>query len=154
MRYEYIEPFVLSTMRVLDSVLQSDIARGDVSLVNSREISGDISIVIYMKGNSEGNIILNMDTETALKICNYMTGEEFELVTHQGLDPVAELANMIAGNSTSSLNDLGADFNVSPPLVVMRDDDLLKKGPAVEAFQVPLFTEYGEITLNIAMRTS
>lgn len=153
MRYEYIEPFVTSTVRVIDSIIQSDIAKGDISLIRGEEIAGDVAIIIRLEGDSEGSIILNMDTETARKICSVMNDAPFESLTAFGIDSIAELANMIAGNAASVLNDMGFKFDVLPPQVVIKDS-MRDKTSCREVFQVPLFTEYGEITMNIAMRTN
>jgi chemotaxis protein CheX len=153
MRYEYIEPFVASTIKVMGSVMQTDIAQGEVSLVMDDEISGDIAIVVRVKGDSEGHIVLNMYTDTAVSISNVMFGDDLEALTPIGMDSIAELANMIAGNATSALNDLGFDFKVYPPLII-RKDDLKTKAARIEAFQIPLFTEYGEIIMNVALRTN
>lgn len=152
MRYEYIEPFIISTIRVLDSVIQSDISRGEISLVRNADFSGELSVVIPLSGDAEGSIVLNMDNDTALRICALMNGEPFESVSPLVMDSIAELANMIAGNSTSRLNELGHDFSVAPPAVLRREGPG-RRTPAVEAFQVPLFTECGEVTMNIALRT-
>ena len=69
------------------------------------------------------------------------------------MDSIAELANMIAGNATSALNDRGFDFTVYPPVIV-RKEDLKNKAARIEAFQIPLFTEYGEIIMNVSLRTN
>lgn len=153
MRYEYIEPFVLSTMKVLDNVMQTDITRGQASLVMEDRISGDIAIVVSVSGDSEGCIILNMPAETALAISNIMFGDTFNELTPEGMDAIAELGNMIAGNATSALNDLGFDFMVNPPLI-LKKEELKAKVSRIEAFQIPLSTEYGEILMNVALRTN
>jgi chemotaxis protein CheX len=153
MRYEYIEPFVASTIKVLDNVMQTDITQGEISLVMDDEISGDIAIIVRVKGDSEGHIVLNMYTDTALNISNIMFGDHFCTLTPMGMDSIAELANMIAGNATSALNDLGFDFKVYPPLIITKDD-IKAKADKIEAFQIPLFTEYGEIIMNVALRTN
>lgn len=153
MRYEYIEPFVTSTIRVLDTVIQSDIAKGEISLVRGDEITEDIAIVVRLRGDSDGSIVLNMQTDTALRIGNIMFGDAFETMTPAVMDSIAELANMIAGNATSALNDLGFDFKVLPPLIIARNE-LKGKMHEIEAFQIPLFTECGEITMNVALRTN
>ena len=77
MRYEYIEPFVASTIKVLDNVMQTDITQGKISLVTEDEISGDVAIIVKVKGDSEGHIILNMYADTALNISNIMFGEQY-----------------------------------------------------------------------------
>lgn len=153
MRYEYIDPLVASTISVLDSVIQSDISKGRVSLVNGNGIHGDIAIVIKVMNDSEGSFILSMETETALKVCGLMNGETFDSLTPFGMDSIAELANMIAGNATSTLANMGFKFNVSIPHVVIKEE-FRNRIPAIETFQVPLFTECGEITINVALRTN
>jgi chemotaxis protein CheX len=153
MRYEYINPIVTSTIRVLDSVIQSDISKGQLSLLRDKNLLEDIVIVVRVKGDSDGTIIVNMETDTALRICSVMNGMEFKSLTTLGLDSISELANMIAGNATSALNDLGFDFSVSPPVVVI-NEEIKDISPQVELFQIPLYTECGEITINVAMRTN
>jgi chemotaxis protein CheX len=140
-------------MKVLDDVMQTDITKGEVSLVMDDEISGDIAIIVRVKGDSEGHIILNMYADTALAISNIMFGDKFDKLTPIALDSIAELANMIAGNATSALNDLGFDFTVYSPLIVKKED-LTTKVARIEAFQIPLSSEYGEIIMNVALRTS
>ncbi len=153
MRCEYIGPFVDSTIKVLDKTIQCDISKGNISLVNADEIAGDIAVIVKVKNDSEGSIILSMENGTALRISKAMTGEASEFVTLVELDSICELANMISGNATSVLNDMGYDFKVFPPLVIEREN-ILKKTNGLEIFQVPLFTEYGEISVNVALRTN
>lgn len=153
MRYEYIDPIVDTTIKVLDRVIQCDISKGMASMVSSDKISEDIAIIVWLKGDSDGGIILGMPEDTAIGICSAMSGEDYVLLTPEGLDALTELANMIAGNTTSVLNDLGYDFKVSPPQVLTRDY-LMKKSFDLEAFQLPLFTEYGEMMMNVALRTN
>jgi len=153
MQYQYIEPFISTTINVIDEVTQSDISKGNIALVDESALEGDINIVISIRGDSEGNIILNMDTDTALNLSNIMTGEEADSISPYGMDAIAELGNMIAGNATSAINDLGYDLRVEPPRICSLDQ-LLRLLSGIEVFQIPLFTEYGEITMNIAMVTN
>lgn len=153
MRYEYIKPFVDTTLKILDKVIRCDIARGSASLVKSHEMTEDIAIIVRLRGDCDGSIVLNMAADTALRVCNEMFGEYFETLTPTGMDAIAELANMIAGNAVSAFNDMGFDFTVSPPLVVTKNHKT-EKTPEMEAFQIPLFTEYGEIIMDLAMRTN
>jgi chemotaxis protein CheX len=150
-KFEYIKPFVDSTIRVLDEILQSDISKGKISLVNIDEIYGEIVIVIKVEGDSDGDIILNMDEDTAINISNVMLGEHFDTLEAIGMDTISELANMMAGNAASSLTDLGFEIRIAPPLIVARDA-IMKKMSGLEIFQVPLYTESGEITMNAVLR--
>jgi chemotaxis protein CheX len=152
MRYEYIGPFVDSTIKVLDKTIQCDISKGNISLVDADKITGDIAVIIKVKDESEGSVILNMSDDTALKLCEVMTGEQGASYSFE-LDSICELANMITGNAISALNDMGYDFNVFPPLIIERKS-ISKKTDGLEIFQVPLFTEYGEVSVNVALRTN
>lgn len=153
MRYEYIEPLLISTMKVLDNVMQSEIRMGDVLLIRPEEINSDIAVIIKLEGDSTGGIIVNMGRETALNICNVMTGEKFKTLTPLALDAISELTNMIAGNATSAINDLGFDFKILPPSSLTKEE-MMKGASWLEIFQVPLLTRCGEIKINIAMRTN
>lgn len=153
MRYDFISPIVKAAEKVLDSVTQEDIVKGEYALKRSGEIDYGVAIYFKVSGEVDGNMILNMDSATALKIGSLMLGEHLEEVTTLGLDTVAELGNMIVGNVISELNDSGVDMEFSPPLVATREYILRKTGE-VEVFQVPLFTSAGEITLNAALSTN
>lgn len=153
MRYEYVEPFVLAIIKVLDAVIQCDIAKGLASLVRGSDITDDIAIVVKLKGASYGSLVLNMPEKTAMRVSSLMLGENFEALTPVVMDSIAEIANMIAGNAASILNDMGYDFIVFPPQILMRNN-MGGRMPDIEAFQVPLFTECGEMTMNVALSTN
>ena len=153
MRYEYIEPLVVSTKKVLHNVLDAEISGGDISLERADAVDGEISILIRVKGDSEGSIIVSLGRDTATQICAVMSGADGITPATLEMDTIAELSNMIAGNATSALNDLGYDFAVFPPTVVARTE-ILEKTSGVEIFRVPLGTPCGEISINVALKTN
>ncbi|HEY4716589.1 MAG TPA: chemotaxis protein CheX [bacterium] len=153
MRYEYIEPFMKSTIEVISKTIQSEISKGDIVLIEHNEINDDVAIVIKIAGDSEGGIILTMDTVTAIKISNRILKENFEMLTPLCLDSLAEIANTITGNAISLINDMGYDIRTNPPLILVKDNGV-KNIFNVEIFCVPIFTRDGDITMNIALRTN
>lgn len=150
MRFDYVDPFVSTAMRVLAGALRTPVQRGDVSLTPDGRISGDVAIVVRILGDPEGNIILTMNTETALGACSALIGAECGSLTPLGMDALSELANMITGNAVSALNDLGFDFTVLPPLVI---DNASTDGnmARIEALRIPLQTLCGEVIVNVAL---
>ncbi len=152
MRYEYIDPFVTTTIRVLDTTIPGNIRRGDVTVLQGDRMKGDVAVAVRIAGDAEGDIILSMETATALKICTALFGEVFAALTPRSEDALMELANMITGNAVSALNDQGFDFTVSPPSV-HRKDPAAGSGPHVESLQIPLFSDCGEMTMNVVLRT-
>ena len=115
MRYDYIAPFIATTLRILQMVLPGSVRQGDPVMVRADEVAGEVRVVIAIPGDSPGAVILAMDGVTALAVCSSLLGARIEALTAAALDALAELGNMIAGNAVSSLNDLGFDLRVSPP---------------------------------------
>lgn len=153
MRYEYIEPFAASTKKVLERVMHAEISTGEIALTEGDALREDVSIGISIKGDSDGCIIVSLDRGTAAEICRVMNGGDRVVSPALEADTVAELSNMIAGNATSSLNDLGYDFSVLPP-ALLDDDEVQGRARGFEIFRVPLHTPCGDILINVALRTS
>ncbi len=150
MRYDYIDPFVTTTIRVLDSTIRGTVRRGDVVMLQGERMKGDVAVQVRVSGDAEGDIILSMETATALKLCTSLFGGEFSAMTPQSEDALMELANMITGNAVSVLNDQGFDFTVSPPSVITKT----APGPARsnrETMQIPLFSDCGEMTMSVLL---
>ena len=150
MRYEYIDPFVTTTIRVLDGAIPGSVRRGNVTVLQGDRMKGDVAVLVRITGDAEGDIILSMDTATALRICASLFREDFPIMTPRSVDALMEIANMITGNAVSALNDQGFDFAVSPPVVLTRNDGR-KQLPDVESLQIPLFSECGEMTMNVVL---
>lgn len=152
MRYAYIDPFVTTTMRVLDAVIVGPVRQGDVAVLDGERIKGDVAVLVKVRGEAEGDIIFSTTTGTALEICRKLFGEATQAMTPQSTDALGELVNMIAGNAVSALNDLGFDFTISPPEIITRDT-CLESGPGTEFLEIPLFWTCGEMTMNVLLGT-
>jgi chemotaxis protein CheX len=152
-KLEYIEPFLFSTLSVVQAAVRSSFTKGDIALRQGDELTGDVSVVIGIREQSGESIILNMDKATALHLCAALNGTVQGASTTLDMDAVGELANMIAGNAVSALNERGFDFTIHPPKTVALDD-LPSLTQGLELLQVPLISEYGHITVNFTIRTN
>jgi CheY-specific phosphatase CheX len=152
MRHEYIEPVVNACMGTLASVIRSDVKQGKVSAVPGEERAADIAVVVGLHGDSEGHIALHMGTVTAVNIAARLFETEFDALTPAGLDALAELANMVAGNVVSSLNERGFDFSMTPPRVLAAGQ-APGKAAGPESFRIPFTTDCGEVTVQAAFHS-
>ena len=153
MNLDYIEPFVSSTVNVLRAVLHSPVEPGNVSLVRVQELNGQVSVVIGLRDLPGESVILNMDIGSALGICAVMNGASGADLDTAGMDAIGELANMIAGNAITALNERGFAFSVQPPASIEYADlPALTKG--LEVFQVPVAVGQGRLTVNFTIRTN
>ena len=151
MRYDYIDPFVTTTLRVLDSTIHGTVRRGDITVLQGDRVNGEVAVLVGITGDAQGDMILSMDTSTALRMCASLFGEDFTSMTQRSVDALMELANMITGNAISALNDQGFDFAVSPP-VLMRQG-IVERLSNVESLQIPLYLECGAVTMNVVLGT-
>jgi len=153
MNFDFIEPFVSSTKKVLGTVLRTNAEYGDVSLRQGYELTGSVAVVIGIQDGSGESVILNMDEAQALGVCSAMSGVPCEALDAFGIDALGEMANMIAGNAVSALNDRGYDFKIHPPKTVGKDE-LPALTAGLELLQVPVRSGQGTITVNFTMRTN
>ena len=151
MKLEYVESFVDATVRTLEQVLQAGFGRGDVTLVEGRRGEDGITVVIPLGGEVTGDVSLHLSADIARKLFNRVSGRESKVLPPLGLDYLKELGNMIAGAAASALNDQGCEMTVAPPLT---DAAARRPGqPVLEACQIPIFSEFGRLTVNVTLST-
>jgi CheY-specific phosphatase CheX len=121
--------------------------RGEVTPLRGDEIRAEVSVAVRITGDSEGDVIISMDTGTALGICSILLGLKIDSLTPGALDALAELGNMIAGNAVTELNDLGFDFIMNIPFVTAGSGN--RACGNREAVQIPLVSDCGEMNINI-----
>jgi chemotaxis protein CheX len=150
MRYDYIDPVVSTTLRVLGTAIPGTARRGEVTMLRGDQVRGEVSVVIGMTGDAEGDVVISMNTETALNVCSFLLGSKTDALDPNALDALGELGNMIAGNAVSALNDLGFDFSMKVP-GVSADGGKRAGAPDQEALQIPLASPCGEMNMNLIL---
>ncbi len=153
MRYEFIGPFVGTSVRVLETVVPGTHRTGDAVMVSGDQVKGEVRIVIAITGDTQGDVTICMDRTTATAVCTALLGAPVKDLTPEACDALAELGNMIAGNAVSSLNDLGFDLAVARPDVRV-EADVPAGDRAREAMQVSLACPCGPLTVNLNLGTN
>ena len=80
-----------------------------------------------------------------------MNGEEITEFNDLAQSTIAELSNIITGNTISSLSAKGYRVDITPPTLFMGDNLTVSKSEAL-TLVVPLITEAGEIFINVALK--
>lgn len=153
MKLEYVEKFVDATVRVLEQALGKGFGRGEVCLVEGGQVRDELTVIIPLGGELRGAVTLGFARDTAIRLFNHVTGGASESLPPLGLDYLKELGNMIAGAAASDLNDQGFDVTVAPPRVhpALAPAEGL---PCMEACQIPIFSEFGSLTVNVTLTTA
>ncbi|HPP88321.1 MAG TPA: chemotaxis protein CheX, partial [bacterium] len=125
--------------------------KGQLSLKKTAITTLGIAPIIGVTGDVTGRVIYDMSKQTALKIVSIMNGEEITEFNDLAQSTIAELSNIITGNTISSLSAKGYRVDITPPTLFMGDNLTVSKSEAL-TLVVPLITEAGEIFINVALK--
>ncbi|CAG0972306.1 CheY-P phosphatase CheX [Anaerolineae bacterium] len=151
MRIDFVSSFVEASLGVLGTILGSPAAKGEMTLETGLAQRECFSVSFGLTGDIEGTVLFDTKEQTAIDIAGAMNGRGFESMEPLVLDSMAELMNMIIGNSVTLLNEKGYKLSLTPPSIIWGKD--LKLFPInLETLKVPLHSSKGSITISLSMR--
>lgn len=151
MRVEYINPFVDSAFHILASTVSEHIEKGELRLGTLKNSMKGVVIIVGLAGQVSGRVILDMDTETALKIASAMNEEILEEFDELVSATLTELGNMITGSAITKLHDMGFQFDLTPPALFFGKNIQVMESK-METLIVPLELPQGELNINVAIK--
>jgi len=150
MKAEFINPFVQAGMQVLESVTGSVPEPGQLAVRSAAFTTQQVSIVIGVIGAVEGQAVYGLSLVTATKIAAAMSSLTLMTFDELASSAVAELGNMISGRATTLLSEAGYECQITPPALVRGTN--VEIATATPALVVPLYTDFGKIEINVALR--
>lgn len=116
--------------------------------------SKGITILIGIIGEFPGRMLIDLSKETANNLVSAIMGREPK-DNNEILLALGELANIISGNASSTLNqkNKALGLRVAPPSI-LRGDDVVISPPDFSTTTVLAKTDFGEIFLNIGFKRS
>jgi chemotaxis protein CheX len=151
MKMELIQPFINAADAVLAQGLQVPTSVGHLSMEQEAYRRKGVAAEIYLTGDIEGRIILDLAPETAVRVASHFAGTEVPESDDLVRETVCELANQITGNAITALNDQGFHFRVHPP-VLHTSEHGPKSSEDTEALVMCFETSRGNMFMNIALR--
>ena len=116
MKAEYVNPFLKAFDNVLSQLVNIKAKKGVLYVKEGSVKSGEVVISIGVTGDLNGSVTLNMNEDVARFIASKMMyGMEVKELDDMAKSAIAELGNMIAGNSASFFVNLGKKINITPP---------------------------------------
>lgn len=150
MKAEFINPFVASAFAVIETITGDHPKRGELSARAKMFKSQEITIVTGVTGGLQGQVLYGMSSQTALNVGSAMLGNEINELDELAISALAELANMISGNSTTRLAEAGYVADITPPSVVQGSE--LRVLTVEAALIIPVITSFGVIEINVALQ--
>ncbi|MBC8079689.1 MAG: chemotaxis protein CheX [Gorillibacterium sp.] len=149
MQAAYINPFLMSSCTVIESLIQVKPTLGELKIKQIELTSDYVWLKIGILGGLTGDIVFGFPEQVALKIASAMMGgyslTDFDELSRSA---ISELANMISGNASTLLYNQGIVIDITPPSFMdMRT--LWSKG-APKALAIPLnIHSYGAFDIYV-----
>ena len=154
MRVECINSFVDSTMQIMKEAVTSNVKRGQISLRQQDIVPMfEVLTIVFMTGNINGRVLIDMDKQTALNIASKMNNEKITEFDNLVIATITELANMITGKAVTKLYELGFIFDITPPSLIYGERIQLTDNK-LESLVVPLELPEGKIEISVGIKES
>lgn len=151
MQVEFIQPFAVAAVRVLEAELGADVKRGELSVAHEEFTTQEVTVLIGVTGQVEGSVLYGTDRETVNRMVSVMIGEEHNEFDETSRSAIAELGNVISGQAATLFEQQGINCSISPPnLIVGAGTHLSSVG--IPRLIIPLNTELGVVELAVSLR--
>ncbi|MGD9160473.1 MAG: chemotaxis protein CheX [Desulfobacteraceae bacterium] len=144
-----INPFLESTLHVLQTIAGIKAEKGNPYLKKDNVAIGDASGVIGLAGDMNGIISVTFTEKCILHIVTGMFGEEVKELNEEIGDAVGEIANMISGQARQKLEAQGTNLQAAIPSVVMGKNHTISHLTKQPIIALPFITAGGEFTIEI-----
>lgn len=152
MNVEYINPFINVSSKLVQTVCNVKVNRGQIYIKNSTFMAESVVIIIGIAGEFKGQVFFSMDESTACKIASsMMMGMEVNVLEDMAKSAIAELGNMIMGNVSTEFYNTGVRIDITPPTILV-GSDMAVSTKGTKSICVPLILEsIGKIEVDIAI---
>lgn len=119
MKVEFINPFLVSIVNVLETMADVKATPGKPQRKEVDVANGDVTGVIGMASQQvKGSLAITFTSAAIFDIAKRMLGEEVTDINHTVTDLVGEITNMVTGGAKRLLAEQGYDFDMAIPAVV------------------------------------
>jgi chemotaxis protein CheX len=152
MKVEYVSPFAEAAVNVFGQLIGTKPERGSLSARPQMFTSQQINIVCGITGVIEGLVIYGMSMITADRIASKMIGAPVATFDQLAASAIAELGNMISGNSASLLAAQGYACDITPPTII-RGTNVSVTTLDIPALVIPMnLAEIGTFEINVSLK--
>lgn len=149
MNVEFINPFLLAAVRVLETMTFTQATPRKPYLKKDSTPKGAVTGIIDLSGNAEGSLAITFSHDCICHLVANMFGEQVETINQDVKDAVGELTNMISGDARRQLAESGLPLQAGIPQVFSGPTHKVEHpGPAIA---VPFETPGGEFTIEVCL---
>lgn len=151
MKVEFVAPFVQGATAVFKMLLDVDPQRGNLSARPQLFTSQQVNVVCGVTGTVAGQVIYGMPAGTADKVAGKMIGQPVVTFDALAASAIAELGNMISGNSMMAMAAAGYECDITPPTII-RGTNVSISTSANPALVIPFHLgDLGEFEVTVSL---
>jgi len=152
MKVEFLNPFVYAGLKVLASEAGlKSVVSDKPQMRKAITTLHAVNVVIGVVGSVQGIVIYGMELPVAKGIIRAMTGSDYPISDPMAESALGELANLITGYASGTLEAAGWPSRISPPRIV-RGTGVRFANSVINMLTVPLITDLGDIKIYLALR--
>lgn len=151
MNVEYINPFVLASFSVLESLFGKAPVKGQLAMQPATFTSQQCNVVCGVTGEAQGQVIYGMSLTTADKIASSMLGQTIKSFDQLAASAIGEMGNMISGNAMQHLSEAGWICDITPPTII-RGSNVQISTMSIPAIVIPLTLDQGQMFVTIGLQ--
>ena len=148
MKAEHINPFILSVSKIMKDMCMLDLKIGKPSLRDDKYADDSSLIKLGIVGALQGEVILNLNRDTALGVVSKMMMMPVQSIDAIGQSAISELGNMIAGNAATVFANNSIVIDITPP-TYYQGNDYTEYGKQI--FSIPFSSEIGNLTVDVSI---
>lgn len=155
MKAEYINPFLISTKNVVETMAQTPVKSGKPELKKDAKTYGDVTGIIGMSSDTvTGAMVLSFSENCILNIVANMLMEPVKSkVDDDVVDAVGELTNMICGGAKAELAKIHLKFDLATPTMVVGKGVEITMFSSSPTIVIPFESKYGIFVIEANLRT-
>lgn len=129
MDVKYINPVIDAVLNVLPQLGLSNIEKKGLSVKGKSIKSRGVVIIIGIIGDVKGNLLYNMDVESAKKVASsMMMGMPVNELDELSQSALSEMTNMVTANASINFSNININTNISTPTLMYGEDFEAKVG--------------------------
>ncbi|WP_125153232.1 chemotaxis protein CheX [Clostridium rectalis] len=148
MKQEYINSFYKATIDVFRLMLDVEINREEISLVDGMISSKEANVVLGVTGDLKGSILFSFPKKMTLKMIKIMCGMEMDRIDEFVSSALGEMANIIGGNALTLLNSNNYLCDIVPPQIFVGEYNSYSMANEKALF-LPIKSSIGNFDIHI-----
>lgn len=147
----FLEPFFLAADYVFRDMFQKDIKSSLIQYHEYFTTTRETNINIGISGDLAGSVIYSYSRELAFNITSILLGMEFNELNDFVTSAVAEISNIISGNTMTYLSEQDCHCQIETPEIFLGLDSRINTKNCI--FTIPIRTAIGNFEINVAIES-